>query len=97
MQAAELRLKQDIHMIAAPDPWSQGSTTYRVVLIGGMAATAVGIVWIIISSMSGDSGLPIPAVVLLLLGLMLHLIGVAVRMRQARQDLSQRTQRKDGT
>ena len=81
-------------MIAAPDPWSQGSTLYRVVLLGGMAATAAGIVWIIVSAMSGDSGLPVPAVVILLFGLILHLFGVALRMRQARQDLSQR---KDGT
>lgn len=71
----------------APDPWAGGSSAYRVTLVAGMLLLAVGVVAAILTAVGAVDAVA-PAVVLLGLGILLHLISIGVRMRDARTALA---------
>lgn len=73
-----------------PDPLADGSRAYRVTLLSGMVLTFVGVVMLVIHMLSGDGGIWGPAVAVLGAGLLLHLISIGIRMRDAKRHISQR-------
>lgn len=72
------------------DPWTHGSTAYRATLLLGMGLTFVAVIMLVLTAVVADG--PVPGAVFAVLGagLLLHLISIGLRMRDAKRNLENR-------
>ncbi|MDR8019768.1 hypothetical protein [Nesterenkonia aerolata] len=72
------------------DPWSRGSTAYRVTVLLAFGLTFLGVIMVVIHLAGGGSSVPAVPIAVLGAGLLLHLIGTGIRMRDAKRNLQNR-------
>ncbi|MDO5492655.1 MAG: hypothetical protein Q4F53_03450 [Nesterenkonia sp.] len=72
------------------DPWTHGSKAYRTTLLLGMGLTLLAVIMLIVGTLVGDGPISGAVYAVLGAGLLLHLISIGLRMRDAKTNIEHR-------